>query len=77
MINNGMMEGKNTEDDAKEYLKYMDDGTPYTHIDGVILKFDDPEGPHPFRIIENDDGELLLKDREGTNLYYALCQYYI
>ena len=78
MTNDGMKEGKNTEDDAEKYLTYMDDGTtPYTPIDGVILEFDDPDGPHPFRIVENDDGELLLMDEAGTNLYYALCQYYI
>ena len=48
---------------------------PYKPIDGLKLKFDDANGPNPFRIIENDHGELLLAD-DKTKHHYALCQYW-
>ena len=39
------------------------------------MKFEEEDGPNPFRIIENDDGELLLAD-DKTKHHYALCQYW-
>ena len=74
MTNYGMKLGKNTVEDAQEHLKYLDnDETAYTPLEGLVLKFDDTDGPNPFRI-EVEDGNLLLKDHKATNLHFALCQ---
>ena len=74
MTNTGMKKNKNSIADAENYLKYLD-GTAYTHIPGLILGFNDRDGPNPFRIIENDNGELLLADAPSSKSYEVLCQY--
>ena len=56
-------------------LDTLQNTDPYKPIDGLKLKFDDANGPNPFRIIENDHGELLLAD-DKTKHHYALCQYW-
>ena len=74
MTNNRLKRGVNSQADAEIYLKYLD-GTAYTHIPGLILGFNDREGPNPFRIIENNNGELLLADASPSYSYEVLCQY--
>ena len=74
MTNNGLKRGVNSQADAETHLKYLD-GTAYTHIPGLILSFNDGEGPNPFRIVENDDGELQLSDAPSSKSYDVLCQY--
>ena len=73
MTNNGLKNGVNSQADAENYLKYLD-GTAYTHIPGLVLDFNDPS-PSPFRIIENNDGDLLLADHSAGALHEILCQY--
>ena len=74
MTNTGMKKNKNSITHAENYLKYLD-GTAYTHIPGLILGFNDRDGPNPFRIIENNNGELLLADASPSYSYEVLCQY--
>ena len=74
MINNGMKQGVNSETDAEIHLKYLD-GTAYTNIPGIKLLFNDVEGPNPFRIMENGNGELELSDADASYSYDVLCQY--
>ena len=74
MANDGLKRGVDSQADAEIHLKYLD-GTAYTHIPGLILLFNDREGPNPFRIIENDDGELQLSDTASSKSYDVLCQY--
>ena len=62
MINNGLKKGVSSETDAEIHLKYLD-GTAYTNIPGIKLLFNDVEGPNPFRIMENSNGELELSDK--------------
>ena len=40
MNNNGLKRGRRSQADAEKYLKYHD-GTPYTHIPGLKLNFND------------------------------------
>ena len=75
MTNNGLKPGVTSEADAEIHLEYLD-GTAYTHIPGLILGFNDRDGPNPFRIIENDNGELLLADAPSSKSYEVLCQYH-
>ena len=56
-------------------LDTLQNTEPYKPIDGLKLQFDISDGPNPFRIIENDDGELLLADSDDKKHHYALCQY--
>ena len=74
MTNNGLKPGVTSEADAEIHLKYLD-GTAYTHILGLSLLFNDRGGPNPFRIIENNNGELLLSDAPPSKSYDVLCQY--
>ena len=74
MSNKGLKQGVNSETDAEIHLKYYD-GTAYTHIPGLKLSFNDQDGPNPFRISENNNGELELKDAHKSNPYEVLCQY--
>ena len=80
-----MKSGTNTNDDAKKYLKYLDGEQDFTprlfqefHFFGdyysLVMHFDDDDGPNPFRLVDNDDGTLLLKDHKASNKHYALCQ---
>ena len=74
MTNYRLKRGVNSKADAEIDLKYLD-GTAYTNIPGLILGFNDRDGPNPFRIIENDNGELLLADAPSSKSYEVLCQY--
>ena len=74
MTNYRLKRGVNSKADAEIDLKYLD-GTAYTHIPGLILGFNDRDGPNPFRIIENNNGELLLSDAPSSKSYDVLCQY--
>ena len=74
MTNNGLKAGVNSETYAEIYLKYLD-GTAYTHIPGLNLLFNDVDGPNPFRITENNNGELELSDADSSRLFEVLCQY--
>ena len=70
----GLKNGVNSIEDAEKYLKYLD-GTAYAHITGLIFHFNDRGGPNPFRIIEQENGDLQLADHSAGELHYALCQY--
>ena len=83
MTNHGMKAGINTDEKATEYLKYLDGEQDFTPIAGLKMEFDDNDGPnseglyYPFRIVQDDDGKLLLKDHQPSNLHYALCQWHL
>ena len=74
MNNNGLKRGRRSQADAEKYLKYLD-GTAYTHIPGLILGFNDRNGPNPFRIVESNNGDLNLWDAPAYKSYNVLCQY--
>ena len=74
MTNEGLKQGVNSQAEAEIHLKYLD-GTAYTHIPGLNLTFNDENGPHPFRIVENDNGDILLADAPSSRQYKVLCQY--
>ena len=72
MTNAGMKEGVSSQEDAVQYLKYLD-GTTYTGIPGLIPDFQD-KAVSPFRIIEQDDGSFKLANEAGSDKYHVLCQ---
>ena len=72
MTNNGMNENVTSQADAETYLKYLD-GDSYTHIPGLIYRFDDGSN-YPFRIRQDSNGNLRLSD-DGANKHEILCQY--
>ena len=79
-----MKSGTNSLADAENYLKYLD-GTAYRHIPGLVYKFDDlaPKdgapndgAPNHFRIVEKDNGDLMLMDYYlDDGPFETLCQY--
>ena len=73
MTNNGMKKNRNSQADAEQYLEYLD-GTPYTHLPGIGLNFNDRDGPNPFRMTVWTDGKLHLWDNWGTVQHNVLCQ---
>ena len=74
MTNNGMKDNINSQADAEIHLKYLD-GDSYTHIPGLIYRFDDRQN-NPFRIEEDSNGDLELRDNNGANNQNdILCQY--
>ena len=71
MTNGGLKKGITSTADAEKYLKYLD-GTPYTHLPGLGLDFNDNR-PNPFRIREVD-GTLTLLDAPAHEKFHVLCQ---
>ena len=69
-----MKNGVNSQADAEMYLKYLD-GATYIHNLGLILEFNDGSGPNPFRIKEDNNGNLKLCDHLAGNTHEVLCQY--
>ena len=72
MTNGGLKKGITSTADAEKYLKYLD-GTPYTHLPGLGLDFNDEPGPDPFRIKEVN-GQLMLLDAPAHEKFHVLCQ---
>ena len=71
MTNGGLKKGMTSTADAEKYLKYLD-GTPYTHLPGLGLHFND-DRPNPFRIREVN-GQLMLLDAPAHEKFHVLCQ---
>ena len=71
MTNAKLKKGITSTADAEKYLKYLD-GTPYTHLPGLGLQFND-DRPNPFRIREVD-GTLTLLDAPAHEKFHVLCQ---
>ena len=71
MTNEKLKLGITSTADAEKYLKYLD-GTPYTHLPGLGLEFNDLS-PNPFRIREVN-GQLNLLDDSADNTHHVLCQ---
>ena len=71
MTNEKLKKGITSTADAEKYLKYLD-GTPYTHLPGLGLDFND-DRPNPFRIREVD-GTLTLLDAPAHEKFHVLCQ---
>ena len=71
MTNEKLKRGITSTADAEKYLKYLD-GTPYTHLPGLGLDFNDNR-PNPFRIREVD-GTLTLLDAPAHEKFHVLCQ---
>ena len=71
MTNEKLKKGITSTADAEKYLKYLD-GTPYTHLPGLGLDFND-DRPNPFRIREVD-GTLTLLDAPAHEKFNVLCQ---
>ena len=71
MTNEKMKLGISSTADAEKYLKYLD-GTPYIHLPGLGLDFNDNR-PNPFRIREVD-GTLTLLDAPAHEKFHVLCQ---
>ena len=75
MTNNGMKKNVNSQADAEIHLKYLD-GDPYTHIPGLTYAFNDGTNQiNPFRIKEDNNGDLQLSDHKETKQHEILCQY--
>ena len=74
MTNTGMKQNKNSIGDAENYLKYLD-GTAYTHIPSIQYDFNDQDGPNPFRIKEESNGDLELSDKKPGDKLKVLCQH--
>ena len=72
MTNEKLKKGITSTVDAEKYLKYLD-GTPYTHLPGLGLDFNDEPGPDPFRIKEVN-GQLMLLDAPAHEKFHVLCQ---
>ena len=72
MTNEKMKLGISSTADAEKYLKYLD-GTPYIHLPGLGLDFNDEPGPDPFRIKEVN-GQLMLLDAPAHEKFHVLCQ---
>ena len=71
MTNEKLKKGITSTVDAEKYLKYLD-GTPYTHLPGLRLEFND-DRPNPFRIREVE-GTLTLLDAPAHEKFHVLCQ---
>ena len=68
-----MKNGVNSQADAEMYLKYLD-GATYVHNLGFNLEFNEGT-PTPFRIREDNNGNLKLADHAATKTHEVLCQY--
>ena len=73
MTNTGMKNGVNSQADAEIYLKYLD-GATYIHNLGFNLEFNEGTAT-PFRIKEDNNGNLKLADHAATKTHEVLCQY--
>ena len=69
-----MKENVNSQADAEQYLEYLD-GTPYTHLPGIGLNFNDRDGPNPFTMTEKNGKLHLWDDRNWRTVEHnVLCQ---
>ena len=74
MTNIGMKAGVNSQEDAAQYLKYLD-GTAYTSVPGLEPSFWYQE-LQPFRMVyQEETGRFQLYGVAGSNNHHFLCQY--